>query len=54
VLARSGLSVVVLERDMRAVDRVRGEFMVPWGVTEAASLASWIICGVPAASMSRA
>jgi 2-polyprenyl-6-methoxyphenol hydroxylase-like FAD-dependent oxidoreductase len=25
----------VLERDLRAVDRVRGEFMAPWGVAEA-------------------
>ena len=38
VLARSGLSVAVLERDLRAVDRVRGEFMAPWGVAEAARL----------------
>jgi 2-polyprenyl-6-methoxyphenol hydroxylase-like FAD-dependent oxidoreductase len=38
VLARSGLSVAVLERDVRAVDRVRGEFMAPWGVAEAARL----------------
>jgi 2-polyprenyl-6-methoxyphenol hydroxylase-like FAD-dependent oxidoreductase len=38
VLARSGLSVAVVERDIRPVDRVRGEFMVPWGVTEAANL----------------
>jgi 2-polyprenyl-6-methoxyphenol hydroxylase-like FAD-dependent oxidoreductase len=29
VLARQGLSVAVLERDLRAVDRVRGEFMAP-------------------------
>jgi 2-polyprenyl-6-methoxyphenol hydroxylase-like FAD-dependent oxidoreductase len=35
VLARQGLSVVVIERDLRAVDRVRGEFMAPWGVAEA-------------------
>jgi 2-polyprenyl-6-methoxyphenol hydroxylase-like FAD-dependent oxidoreductase len=38
VLARRGLTVVVLERDIRPVDRVRGEFMAPWGVAEAASL----------------
>lgn len=38
VLARDGLSVAVLERDLRAVDRVRGEFMAPWGVAEAARL----------------
>jgi 2-polyprenyl-6-methoxyphenol hydroxylase-like FAD-dependent oxidoreductase len=38
VLARQGLSVAVLERDLHAVDRVRGEFIVPWGVAEAGSL----------------
>jgi 2-polyprenyl-6-methoxyphenol hydroxylase-like FAD-dependent oxidoreductase len=38
VLTRRGLSVAVLERDLRHVDRVRGEFMAPWGVTEAAGL----------------
>ena len=37
VLARRGLTVVVLERDIRPVDRVRGEFMAPWGVAEAAT-----------------
>lgn len=35
VLARQGLSVAVLERDRRAVDRVRGEYITPWGVAEA-------------------
>lgn len=34
VLVRSGLSVAVLERDPEPVDRVRGEFMAPWGVAE--------------------
>ena len=38
VLTRRGLSVAVLERDLRHIDRVRGEFMAPWGVAEAASL----------------
>jgi 2-polyprenyl-6-methoxyphenol hydroxylase-like FAD-dependent oxidoreductase len=38
VLARAGLSVAVLERDIEPVDRVRGEFMAPWGVAEAARL----------------
>jgi 2-polyprenyl-6-methoxyphenol hydroxylase-like FAD-dependent oxidoreductase len=38
VLARHGLSVAVLERDRRAVDRVRGEYIAPWGVAEAARL----------------
>ena len=38
MLARHGLSVAVLERDLRPVDRVRGEFVAPWGVAEAARL----------------
>lgn len=38
VLARKGLSVVVLERDLCPIDRVRDEWMAPWGVTKAASL----------------
>jgi 2-polyprenyl-6-methoxyphenol hydroxylase-like FAD-dependent oxidoreductase len=33
-LARGGLAVAVLERDVQPVDRVRGEFMAPWGVVE--------------------
>jgi 2-polyprenyl-6-methoxyphenol hydroxylase-like FAD-dependent oxidoreductase len=33
-LARGGLAVGVLERDLQPVDRVRGEFMAPWGVVE--------------------
>ena len=33
-LARGGLAVAVLERDAEPVDRVRGEFMPPWGVIE--------------------
>ena len=34
VLARNGLAVAVLERDLAPVDRVRGEYMAPWGVAE--------------------
>lgn len=34
VLARKGVEVAVLERDIEPVDRVRGEFMAPWGVME--------------------
>jgi 2-polyprenyl-6-methoxyphenol hydroxylase-like FAD-dependent oxidoreductase len=34
VLARSGIAVAVLERDPVPLDRVRGEFMARWGVTE--------------------
>jgi 2-polyprenyl-6-methoxyphenol hydroxylase-like FAD-dependent oxidoreductase len=34
ILARSGIQVVVLEREFAPVDRVRGEYIVPWGVVE--------------------
>jgi 2-polyprenyl-6-methoxyphenol hydroxylase-like FAD-dependent oxidoreductase len=34
VLARSGLEVVLLERDASYPDRVRGEWIAPWGVVE--------------------
>jgi 2-polyprenyl-6-methoxyphenol hydroxylase-like FAD-dependent oxidoreductase len=35
VLARGGLDTLVLERQTRYADRVRGEWMAPWGVAEA-------------------
>jgi menaquinone-9 beta-reductase len=35
VLARGGLDVCVLERQTQYADRVRGEWMAPWGVAEA-------------------
>lgn len=35
VLARAGLSVVVLEKETEYKDRVRGEWLAPWGVAEA-------------------
>jgi 2-polyprenyl-6-methoxyphenol hydroxylase-like FAD-dependent oxidoreductase len=38
VLARAGFEVVLLERENNYPDRVRGEFIVPWGVTELAKL----------------
>jgi 2-polyprenyl-6-methoxyphenol hydroxylase-like FAD-dependent oxidoreductase len=38
VLARIGFEVVLLERENSYPDRVRGEFMAPWGVTELAKL----------------
>ena len=38
VLARAGFEVVLLERENSYPDRVRGEFMAPWGVTELAKL----------------
>src|SRR5690349_13588103 len=37
-LARGGLAVAVLERDVEPVDRVRGEFVMPWGVIELKNL----------------
>jgi 2-polyprenyl-6-methoxyphenol hydroxylase-like FAD-dependent oxidoreductase len=37
-LANAGLSVAVIERSDQHVDRVRGEWMAPWGVAEAATL----------------
>jgi 2-polyprenyl-6-methoxyphenol hydroxylase-like FAD-dependent oxidoreductase len=39
VLARAGFEVTLLERENSYPDRVRGEFMAPWGVTEFAKLA---------------
>ena len=36
VLARAGFEVVLLERENSYPDRVRGEFMATWGVTELA------------------
>lgn len=38
VLAREGLEVIVLERQQRFADRVRGENLHPWGVAEAQQL----------------
>jgi 2-polyprenyl-6-methoxyphenol hydroxylase-like FAD-dependent oxidoreductase len=38
VLARHGLEVLVLERSLVHRDRVRGEWMAPWGVAEASQL----------------
>ena len=34
VLAKKGIAVAVLERDLVPTDKVRGEFMAPWGVAE--------------------
>lgn len=38
VLARAGIEVTVLERSVRHEDRVRGEWLAPWGVVEAREL----------------
>jgi menaquinone-9 beta-reductase len=34
VMAKAGARVLVVERETRFQDRVRGEFMEPWGVAE--------------------
>ena len=38
VLARAGVEVLLLERQRGYRDRVRGEYMAPWGVLEARAL----------------
>jgi menaquinone-9 beta-reductase len=38
VLARGGIDVLLLERQRKYRDRVRGEYMAPWGVLEARAL----------------
>jgi flavin-dependent dehydrogenase len=38
VLARGGLEVLLLERQRSYRDRVRGEYMAPWGVLESRAL----------------
>ena len=40
VLARSGVQVLVAEKEPRFRDRIRGESTYPWGVAEAARLAA--------------
>src|SRR4051812_14051006 len=37
-MAQQGSRVLVLEREKEFKDRVRGEFMTPWGVAEASEL----------------
>ncbi len=37
-LAEQGIRVLVLERELAFRDRVRGEYMHPWGVAEARAL----------------
>ena len=37
-MAEQGVSVLVLEREGRFKDRVRGEMVVPWGAAEAREL----------------
>jgi 2-polyprenyl-6-methoxyphenol hydroxylase-like FAD-dependent oxidoreductase len=38
VLARGGIEVLLVERQHKYRDRVRGEYMAPWGVLEARAL----------------
>lgn len=38
VLAENGLRVLVIERERQFKDRIRGEWMAPWGVAEAQKL----------------
>jgi 2-polyprenyl-6-methoxyphenol hydroxylase-like FAD-dependent oxidoreductase len=45
VLARAGLTVTVLEQQPSYRDRVRGEYMQPWGVAEAQHLGIGEILG---------
>jgi 2-polyprenyl-6-methoxyphenol hydroxylase-like FAD-dependent oxidoreductase len=40
-MGAAGAEVVVLEQSGRFLDRVRGEFMAPWGVREAIDLGLW-------------
>lgn len=40
-MGSAGARVLVLEQSERFVDRVRGEFMAPWGVREAIALGLW-------------
>lgn len=40
-MARAGARVLVVERETRFQDRIRGEFMEPWGVAEARRLGMW-------------
>ena len=37
-MAESGAKVLVLEQETRFRDRIRGEYMMPWGVAEIAAL----------------
>jgi 2-polyprenyl-6-methoxyphenol hydroxylase-like FAD-dependent oxidoreductase len=52
VLARNGLDVLVLERETAFRDRVRGEWMAPWGMLELDALGLRHVAeGVPGANV---
>ncbi len=44
-MAEKGYRVLVLEREARFKDRVRGEWLAPWGVAEAQALGSLRLAG---------
>jgi choline dehydrogenase-like flavoprotein len=52
VMAEAGKQVLVLEREREFKDRVRGEYMCPWGVAEARELGLYELirdsCGMDA------
>jgi hypothetical protein len=48
---RDGVSAPVLERDLQAHDRVRGEFMASWRVAEAAELTLSARCATATGSI---
>ena len=46
-MAESGAKVLILEQESRFNDRIRGEFMMPWGVDEIAALGIYdLLCRV--------
>src|SRR5688572_25720945 len=51
-MAERGKRVLVLERELKFKDRVRGEYLCPWGVAEARTLGAYDLiknsCGVDA------
>ena len=49
-MAAHGAKVLVLEREKQFKDRIRGEFMAPWGVAEARSWALMSCCALRAAT----
>ncbi len=51
-LAAAGWQVLVLERERQFSDKVRSEYLAPWGVHEAIELGVWpAICAAPGANL---
>jgi flavin-dependent dehydrogenase len=45
-MAESGAKVLILEQEARFRDRVRGEYIMPWGVAESEALGIYeLLCG---------